>query len=107
MVAPVFTDEELESLRRFPEIGRKELFRFFTLRRTVRSSTRARAADRLGPGVVVCMLPWLGFVPETLPRPPPAAVAPLAEQPRVPLPTRCVARGGRGGHPRCHDDHGS
>ena len=27
----VFTDEELESLRRFPEIGREELFRFFTL----------------------------------------------------------------------------
>jgi hypothetical protein len=26
----VFTDEELESLRRFPEIGREELFRFFT-----------------------------------------------------------------------------
>jgi hypothetical protein len=27
----VFTDEELEALRRFPEIGREELFRFFTL----------------------------------------------------------------------------
>lgn len=27
MVAPVFTDEELEGLRRFPEIGREELFR--------------------------------------------------------------------------------
>ncbi|WP_374108836.1 DUF4158 domain-containing protein [Pseudonocardia sp. ICBG1293] len=31
MVAPVFTDVELERLRRFPEIGREELFRFFTL----------------------------------------------------------------------------
>ncbi|WP_226360830.1 DUF4158 domain-containing protein [Pseudonocardia sp. ICBG1142] len=31
MVAPVFTDEELEGLRRFPEIGREDLFRFFTL----------------------------------------------------------------------------
>ena len=31
MVAPVFTGEELESLRRFPEIGREDLFRFFTL----------------------------------------------------------------------------
>ncbi|MGI5157991.1 hypothetical protein [Microbispora sp. CA-102843] len=30
MVAPVFTDEELGGLRRFPEIGREELFRFFT-----------------------------------------------------------------------------
>ena len=27
----MFTDEELESLRRFPEIGREELFRCFTL----------------------------------------------------------------------------
>jgi len=27
----VFADEELERLRGFPEIGREELFRFFTL----------------------------------------------------------------------------
>ncbi|MFC4016238.1 hypothetical protein ACFOY2_54150 [Nonomuraea purpurea] len=32
MVAQVFTDQELEALRQFPEIGREELFRFFTLR---------------------------------------------------------------------------
>jgi hypothetical protein len=31
VVAPVFTDEELESPRRFPETGREELFRFFIL----------------------------------------------------------------------------
>ena len=31
MVVPVFTDEDLKALRRFPEIGREELFRFFTL----------------------------------------------------------------------------
>lgn len=31
VVAEVYGDEELESLRRFPEIGREELFRFFTL----------------------------------------------------------------------------
>ncbi|MEV0697993.1 hypothetical protein AB0I53_08750 [Saccharopolyspora sp. NPDC050389] len=31
VVAPVFTDEELEGLRRFPEIGREDLFRFFAL----------------------------------------------------------------------------
>jgi hypothetical protein len=34
VVAPVFTDEELEGLRRFPEIGREELFRFFPLHLT-------------------------------------------------------------------------
>ncbi|WP_308250352.1 DUF4158 domain-containing protein [Sphaerisporangium fuscum] len=27
----MFADQELEALRRFPEIGREELFRFFTL----------------------------------------------------------------------------
>jgi hypothetical protein len=27
----VFAEQELEALRKFPEIGREELFRFFTL----------------------------------------------------------------------------
>jgi hypothetical protein len=31
VAAQVFSDEELERLRSFPEIGRDELFRFFTL----------------------------------------------------------------------------
>ncbi|MFD8563519.1 hypothetical protein ACWDOR_18925 [Streptosporangium canum] len=31
MATQVFADEELERLRGFPEIGRDELFRFFTL----------------------------------------------------------------------------
>jgi len=31
LATQVFSDEELERLRRFPEIGRDELFRFFTL----------------------------------------------------------------------------
>ncbi|MFD0760327.1 DUF4158 domain-containing protein [Arthrobacter ulcerisalmonis] len=31
MAARVFADEELDRLRGFPEIGRDELFRFFTL----------------------------------------------------------------------------
>lgn len=31
VVVQFFTDEELEGLRRFPEIGQEELFRFFTL----------------------------------------------------------------------------
>ena len=94
MVAPVFTDEELESLRRFLEIGREELFRFFTL--TPADSAfidpgrgRGRGpADRLGLAVAVCTLPWLGFVPDDVASAPPAAAARLAEQPRVPLPTR-------------------
>jgi hypothetical protein len=46
VVAPVFTDEELESLRRFPEIGREELFRFFTLTPADSAFIRAIADHR-------------------------------------------------------------
>ena len=31
MATRVFAEQELEALRKFPEIGREELFRFFTL----------------------------------------------------------------------------
>ena len=31
MATRVFADQELGALRRFPKIGREELFRFFTL----------------------------------------------------------------------------
>jgi hypothetical protein len=42
LVAEVFADQQLEALPKFPEIGREELFRFFTLtRRTWRSSIPA------------------------------------------------------------------
>ena len=80
MVAPVFTDKELESLRRFPEIGREELFRFFTL--TPADSAfidpgRGRGpADRLGLAVAVCTLPWLGFVPDDVASAPPGTGGP-------------------------------
>ena len=63
MVAPVFTDEELESLRRFPEIGREELFRFFALTPAdsafIDPGLGRGPADRLGLAVAVCTLPWL------------------------------------------------
>jgi hypothetical protein len=72
VVAPVFTDEELEGLRRFPEIGREELFRFFTLTPAnvafVDPGRGRGPADRLGLAVAVCTLPWLGFVPVRWPR---------------------------------------
>jgi hypothetical protein len=68
VVAPVFTDEELEGLRRFPEIGREELFRFFTLTPAdvafVDPGRGRGPVDRLGLAVAVCTLPWLGFVPD-------------------------------------------
>ena len=92
MVTPVFTDEEPESLRRFPEIGREELLRFFTLTPAGSAFIDPRPgrvpADRLGLAVAVCTLPWLGFVRDDVASAPPAAVARLAEQPRVTLPKR-------------------
>ncbi|MFI0487475.1 DUF4158 domain-containing protein [Actinomadura sp. 9N215] len=83
----MFTDEELEGLRRFPEIGREELFRFFTLTPAdvafVDPGRGRGPADRLGLAVALCTLPWLGFVPDDVASAPPAAVARLAEQLRV------------------------
>lgn len=84
MVAPVFTDAELEALRRFPEIGREELFRFFTLTPVdiafVDPGRGRGPADRLGFAVALCSLPWLGFVPDDVASAPRAAVVRLAEQ---------------------------
>ncbi|GAA2636516.1 hypothetical protein GCM10010411_89670 [Actinomadura fulvescens] len=84
MVAPVFTDEELEGLRRFPEIGREELFRLFTLTPAdvafVDPGRGRGPADRLGLAVALCTLPRLGFVPDVVASAPPAAVARLAAQ---------------------------
>ncbi len=84
MVAPVFTDEELEGLRRFPEIGREDLFRFFTLAPAdvafIDPGRGRGPADRLGLAVAVCTLPWLGFVPDEVASAPQAAVVRLAEQ---------------------------
>ena len=87
MVVPVFTDEELEALRRFPDIGRDELFRFFTLTTADAAFVypgRGRGpADRLGLAVTLCTLPWLGFVPDNVASVPPASVIRLAEQLQV------------------------
>lgn len=84
MVVQVFTDEELEGLRRFPEIGREELFRFFTLTPAdvaFIDPCRGRGqSDRLGLAVAVCTLPWLGFVPDEVASAPWAAVVRLAGQ---------------------------
>ncbi len=84
MATQVFTDEELEGLRRFPEIGREELFRFFTLTPAdvafVDPGRGRGPTDRLGLAVALCSLPWLGFVPDDVASAPRAAVARLAEQ---------------------------
>ena len=84
MAAQVFADEELERLRGFPEIGRDELFRFFTLTPAdvafVDPGRGRGPADRLGLAVALCTLPWLGFVPDKVSAAPPVAVARLADQ---------------------------
>lgn len=84
MAVQMFTDEELEGLRGFPEIGREELFRFFTLTPAdvafVDPGRGRGPADRLGLAVTLSMLPWLGFVPDDVASAPSVAVARLAEQ---------------------------
>ena len=57
MVVPVFTDEDLKALRRFPEIGREELFRFFTL---APADVRDREKPWDGSGGDVERLTWAG-----------------------------------------------
>jgi Domain of unknown function (DUF4158) len=80
----VFADQELEALRRFPEIGHEDLFRFFTLTPAdvafVDPGGGRGPADRLGLAVTLCTLPWLGFVPDEVAGAPQAAVARLAGQ---------------------------
>ncbi|MFI6309049.1 Tn3 family transposase [Nocardia fusca] len=87
MATRVFADEELARLREFPEIGREELFRFFTLSPAdlafVDPGRGRGPADRLGIAIALCTLPWLGFVPDRVVTAPPVAVARLAEQLRV------------------------
>ncbi|EWM09839.1 DUF4158 domain-containing protein [Kutzneria sp. 744] len=60
MATRAFADEELERLREFPEIGRDEQFRHFTLTsadRTFVDPGQGRgAADRLGLAVTLCTL---------------------------------------------------
>jgi hypothetical protein len=84
LATQVFADEELERLRGFPEVGRGELFRFFTLTPAdvaFADPGRGRGpADRLGLAVTLCTLPWLGFVPDKVSAAPPVVVARLADQ---------------------------
>ncbi|WP_045440431.1 DUF4158 domain-containing protein, partial [Nocardia seriolae] len=83
MATRVFADEELQRLREFPEISREELFRYFTLSPADLAfvAPQGRGANvRLGLAVILCSLPWLGFVPDKVATAPPVAVARLAEQ---------------------------
>ena len=65
MATQILSDAELEKLRRFPELSREELVRYFTLMPADESFLMGhrRQGNRLGVAVQLCTLPWLGFVP--------------------------------------------
>jgi hypothetical protein len=83
----VFSEEELAQLRGFPEAGRGDLIRYFTL--TTAEETFVRKfrgpGNVLGAAVQLCTLPWLGFVPDEVASAPAAAVARLSARLGVPV----------------------
>jgi TnpA family transposase len=85
----VFSDDELERLRGFPEINREELIRFFTLTPAdagfIDPGRGRSPKDRLGLAVQLCTLPWLGFVPDDVASAPPVAVDRIAGRLRIPV----------------------
>ncbi len=82
MATRLFSDDQLQSLRGFPDIGNDELIRFFTLTPADAAFVAPRRGrgpgDRLGLAVQLCTLPWLGFVPDEVRVAPAVAVARLA-----------------------------
>ncbi len=80
----LFSDDQLEQLRSFPDIGTDDLIRYFTLTGAdvafVDPGRGRGPGDRLGLAVQLCTLPWLGFVPDEVTAAPPAAVTRLAER---------------------------
>jgi TnpA family transposase len=82
MATRLFSEDQMERLQSFPDIGRDELIRFFTLTPAdvafVDPGRGRGPVDRLGLAVQLCTLPWLGFVPDEVRGAPPAAVSRLA-----------------------------
>ena len=105
VAARMFSEEQLDQLRSFPDIGRDDLIRYFTLTQAdvafVDPGRGRGPADRLGLAVQLCTLPWLGFVPDEAGSAPPVAVARLAE--RLGLDAEALEGYGRRSHTR--SDH--
>ena len=105
VAARMFSEEQLDQLRSFPDIGRDDLIRYFTLTQAdvafVDPGRGRGPADRLGLAVQLCTLPWLGFVPDEVSSAPPVAVARLAE--RLGLAPEMIEGYGRRAHTR--SDH--
>src|ERR1039457_4531668 len=81
----MFSEDQLEQLRSFPEVSRDELIRYFTSAAGdaafVDPGRGLGAPDRLGMLVQLCTLPWLGFVPDDVTSAPSAAVDRLGGRP--------------------------
>ena len=114
MATRLFSDDQLEQLRSFPDIGKDELVRFFTLTPAdvafVAPGRGRGPSDRLGLAVQLCTLSWLGFVPDEVTAAPPVTVARLAE--RLQVDPAVLAGYGereqtRTGHLRARPAHGS
>ncbi|MER5326551.1 DUF4158 domain-containing protein [Streptosporangium roseum] len=84
MSEKMFSEDQLEQLRSFPDIGRDDLIGYFTLAPSdlafVDPGRGRGPTDRLGLAVQLSTLQWLGFVPDDVVSAPPVAVARLAEQ---------------------------
>jgi hypothetical protein len=82
----VFSEEGLAQLRGFPEVGRGDLIRYFTLTAAEQTFVRKSRGQGnvLGAAVQLCTLPWLGFVPDEVASAPAAAVARLSTRLGVP-----------------------
>jgi hypothetical protein len=87
MATQILSDAELEKLRRFPELSREELVRYFTLTPADESFLigHRRQGNRLGVAVQLCTLAWLGFVPDDVASAPAQAVERLADHLGVPV----------------------
>lgn len=90
MSTRMFSEDQLEQLRSFPDAGKDELIRFFTLTPVdvafVDPGRGRGPGDRLGLAVQLSTLQWLGFVPDDVASALPVAVARLAERLGVDLP---------------------
>ena len=100
----MYPDAQLEALRTFPaEIAADDLVRYFTLQPpdVAFINTHRGAGNRIGVGVALCTLPWLGFVPDDLVAAPRAAVARMAAM----LGLSMTALGGYGARSQTRTEH--
>lgn len=94
----VSSDEELQRLRGFPDINRAELTRYLTLTGADEAFVgKFRGQPNvLGVAGQLCVLPWLGFVPDEVSAAPAAAVARLSQRLGIPVVSQARAGGRRG-----------